>query len=177
MLTTTTSQLKRISATEKLAELKADTHQQLNRYRLDDHSELKNQTKRTGQMLYHTDLIRRIEKITHRKVWAEDSKNDRTVCGFYTTGLDSNPLSDTYRKPVKKFICAFDKGPLPEFSHIITDERDLPIKEKRGWRTVLTRLLQANVITWPQVKYGFGDGQDHAAADRWNAHTRESRAK
>jgi len=166
MLTTTTKQLKRISLKEGLAGLKEDTNQQLDRYRLSDHAELKNTSKRTGQMLYHTDLIRRIEKLTHKRVWAEDSINDSAVCGFYTQ-----------HKGVKKFICAFDKGPLPEFSHITTDERDLPIKEKRGWRTVLTRLMQAQVITWPQVKYGFGDGLDHAASDRWTFNTREARAK
>jgi hypothetical protein len=166
MLTTTTKQLKRISLKEGLAGLKEDTNQQLDRYRLSDHAELKNTSKRTGQMLYHTDLIRRIEKLTHKRVWAEDSINDSAVCGFYTQ-----------HNGAKKFICAFDKGPLPEFSHITTDERDLPIKEKRGWRTVLTRLMQAQVITWPQVKYGFGDGLDHAASDRWTFNTREARAK
>jgi hypothetical protein len=166
MLTTTTERFNRVSLSEKLAATKADTHQQLERYRLKDHSELKDQENRMGQMLFHTDLIRRIEKITHRRVWAEDSKNDHNVCGFYTS-----------HKGVKKFICAFDKGPLPEFSHIITDERDLPIKEKRGWRTVLTRLLQAQVMTWPQVKYGFGEGDTHAASDRWNANTAQARTK
>jgi hypothetical protein len=166
MLTTTTPQLKRISGREKLAGLKEDTNKQLERYRLSDHDELKKSEKRTGQMLYHTDVIRRIEKLTHKRVWAEDSNNDTNVCGFYTQFNGA-----------KKFICAFDKGPLPEFSHITTDERDLPIKEMRGWRTVLTRLMQAKVITWAQVVYGFGDGIDHAAADRWNFNSRESRAK
>jgi hypothetical protein len=162
MLTTTTEQLKRISAKEKLVGLKEDTNRQLDRYRLSDHKELKDSEKRTGQMLYHTDLVRRIEKITHKRVWAEDSKHDSTVCGFYTQ-----------HNGVKKFICAFDKGPLPEYSHITTDERDLPIKEKRGWRTVLTRLMQAKVITWPQVRYGFGDGESHAASARWNFNTKD----
>jgi len=37
--------------------------------------------------------------------------------------------------------------------------------------------MQAQVITWPQVKYGFGDGLDHAASDRWTFNTREARAK
>jgi hypothetical protein len=166
MLTTTTTQLKRISGREKLAALKQDTTKQLDRYRLSDHDELKKAEKRTGQMLYHTELVRRIEKLTHKRVWAEDSNNDTNVCGFYTQ-----------HQGVKKFICAFDKGPLPEFSHITTDERDLPIREKRGWRTVLTRLMQAKVITWPQVAYGFGDGMDNANAERWSFNTRDARVR
>jgi hypothetical protein len=166
MLTTTTPQLKRISAKEALVKIKAENYQAGEQYRLSDHVELKNSEKRTGQMLYHTDLIRRIEKITHKRVWAEDSIHDKAVCGFYTQ-----------HEGVKKFLGAFDKGPLPEFSHILTDDRDLPIKEKRGWRTVLTRLMQMKVITWPQVVYGFGDGRDNAAADRWSANSREFSAK
>ena len=166
MLTTTSEQLKRTSASENLSALQSDTNKQLDRYRLSDHEELKNSEKRTGQMLYHTDLIRRIEKITHKRVWAEDSKHDSAVCGFYTQ-----------HQGQKKYICAFDKGPLPEYSHITTDERNLPIKEKRGWRTVLTRLMQAKVISWAQVVYGFGDGINHAASERWNFNSREARAK
>jgi hypothetical protein len=177
MLTTTTPRLKRIAGQERLDGYKADTHKMLDRYRLADHEELKNTEKRTGQMLYHTDLIRRIEKLTHRRVWAEDSKHDSNVCGFYTSVPNPDKLSADFGKPTKKYICAFDKGPLTEFSHIVTDERDLPIKEKRGWRTVLTRLMQAKVLTWSQVVYGFGAGDDHASSERWNANSRESRAK
>ena len=177
MLTTTSPRLKRIAGQERLDGYKADTHKMLDRYRLSDHEELKKSEKRTGQMLFHTDLIRRIEKITHKRVWAEDSKHDTNVCGFYTTATNPDKTSADFGKPVKKFICAFDKGALPEFSHIITDERDLPIREKRGWRTVLTRLMQAKALTWPQVVYGFGDGIDHAASERWSFNSRESRAK
>jgi hypothetical protein len=166
MLTTTTTSLKSIKSKERLAALKEDTNNSLDRYRLSDHREMTKSEKRTGQMLYHSDVVRRIEKLTHKRVWAEDSNNDKSVCGFYTQ-----------HQGVKKFICAFDKGPLPEFSHFVTDERDLPIKEKRGWRTVLTRLMQAGAITWPQVVYGFGDGLEHAAAERWSFNSREARAK
>ena len=177
MLTTTTVSLKSIKSKERLAALKEDTHKQLEQYRLSDHTELKQSEKRTGQMLYHTEVIRRIEKLTNKRVWAEDSNNDKSVCGFYTFTTETSMHSADYGKKLKKFLCAFDKGPLPEYSHITVDERDLPIREKRGWRTVLTRLLQAKVITWPQVVYGFGDGEQHAAAERWSFNTREARAK
>lgn len=166
MLTTTQLRRAALPAKEFLAKTKEENYKAGERYRLSDQLELKDKAKRTGEMLFHTELIRRVEKITHRQVWAEDSIRDKEVAGFYTQ-----------KQGVKTYICAFDKGPLPEFSIITTDDRDMPIKEKRGWRTVLTRLMQAKVMTWPQVVYGFGDGIDHAASDRWSFNTRAARAK
>lgn len=171
MLTTTELRRKALPAKENLAKLREENYNAGEHYRLSDQLELKNAAKRTGEQLFHTELIRRIEKITHRRVFAEDSRADKNVCGFYTSAVDKATGAT-----VKRFICAFDKGPLPEFSIITTDARDLPIKEKRGWRTVLTRLMQAKVITWPQVVYGFGSG-DGQASDRWNFNTRDARAR
>lgn len=167
MLTTTTTQLKKLSPQEQLKRSYEDTDKRLDTYRLSDHTDLQNVEKRAGQPLTHQEFIRRVEKLTNRGVWAEDSYRDpQNVSGFYTV-----------KNREKTYICSFDKGVMPEFSLIVTDSADLPIKEKRGWRTVLTRLLQAKVITWPQVVYGFGDGQSHAAADRWSFNTRTFRAK
>jgi len=166
MLTTTTPQLKKLSAREKLQQSYQETDKALMQYRLSDHDDLKDAEKRMGRPLMSNDLILRVEKLTGRKVWAEDSYRDPEIAGFYTV-----------QKGQKTFLCAFDKGPMPEYSIIMTDAADLPIKEKRGWRTVLTRLLQAGVISWPQVVSGFGDGRSHAAANRWAFNTREFRNK
>lgn len=167
MLTTTTSQLQRLSPQEQLKRNFEDTDKRLDRFRLSDHNDLQDVRKRVGQALFHQEFIRRVEKLTNKRVWAEDSYRDPlNVAGFYHV-----------KNGVKTYICAFDKGAMPEFSVIVTDAADLPIKEKRGWRTVLTRLMQAKAITWPQVVYGFGDGQEHAASDRWSFNTREFRAK
>lgn len=167
MLTTTSIERKKLSPQEQLKAHYEDTDRALMRYRLSDHDDLQDAAKRMGTPLMSNDLITRVEKLTGRKVWAEDSYRDpQNVAGFYHI-----------KKGEKTFICAFDKGPMPEFSIVLTDAADLPIKEKRGWRTVLTRLLQADVLTWSQVVYGFGDGRSHAAANRWSFNTREARNK
>lgn len=167
MLTTTSDHKIKLSPQEQLQAHYEDTDKALMRYRLSDHADLQDAAKRMGVPLMSNDLITRVEKLTGKNVWAEDSYRDpQGVAGFYWV-----------HKGEKTFICAFDKGPMPEYSIILTDAADLPIKEKRGWRTVLTRLLQAGAITWPQVVYGFGDGRSHAAADRWSFNTREFRNK
>lgn len=166
MLTANSPQhLKRLSPQEQLLRSYEDTDHALERYRLSDHADLKNAQKRLGQPLMHTELIRRIEKTTNRRVWAEDSRNDSNVVGFYFV-----------KDGQKRYVCAFDKGALPEFSIILTDNADLAIKEKRGWRTVLTRLLESGAMSWSEVVYAFGDGLSHAAAKRWALNTRKFRA-
>jgi hypothetical protein len=167
MLTTTSPQLAKLSAREKLQRSYEDTDKALMQYRLSDHDDLKNAEKRMGKPMMSSELVKRIEKLTNRAVWAEDSYRDPdNVVGFYTI-----------KKREKVHICAFDKGAMPEYSIIMTDAADLPIKEKRGWRTVLTRLMQADVLTWSQVQYGFGEGMNHAAANRWAFNTRDFRSK
>jgi hypothetical protein len=50
---------------------------------------------------------------------------------------------------------------MPEFSIIEYGPQDQPIKEtKRGWRTVLLRLIRADIITERQVneKFGYASG-------------------
>jgi hypothetical protein len=166
MLTTTTPQLKRLSPQERLLASFESTDRMLQQFRLDDHEALKNAETRIGKPMTHAELIQRVGKLTHNRVWAEDSRNDEKVCGFYTVHDGG-----------KKFLCAFDKGPLPEFSFIFTDAADLPIKEKRGWRTVLVRLLKMGVISWSEVISGFGDASHSVSSGRWNFNTREFRNK
>ena len=166
MLTTTQQNLKKLSPQEQLQRSYESTDASLERFRLSDHINLKDAEKRMGTPLMHSELIRRVEKLTHKRVWAEDSLRDSSVVGFYTVD-----------KGEKKYICAFDKGPMPEYSFILTDNADLPIKEKRGWRTVLTRLLQSGALTWDQVVYGFGTGLHHQASQRWDFNTRDFRNK
>ena len=142
-----------------------DTEKSVARYRLDDHEELKNMEKRMGMPMLANDLINKITKLNPR-VWAEDSlANPTTVVGFYYTNNEG------------KKACAvpFLKGALPEFSFILVDAADLPVKEVRGWRTVLHRLLKLRLITWKDVITHFGDTL-HSADDRWKANTQEFRA-
>lgn len=166
MLTTTSPKLKQLSPHERLLASFEQTDRMLQQYRLDDHEALKNAETRIGKPMLHTELIQRVSKLTHNRVWAEDSRNDSKVSGFYTV-----------REGVKHFLGAFDKGPLPEFSFILTDSADLPVKEKRGWRTVLVRLLKQGVLTWSQVISGFGDATHSVSSGRWNFNTREFRNK
>lgn len=159
MLIHTSDNPKLPSLADALAERKQLTQKALMPYKLDDHAALKNAEVRLANGMFHGEFIGRVEKATGRKVWAEDSYRDKSIVGFYTI-----------KNGVKTYICSFEKGYLPEFSIIQTDERDMPVKENRGWRTVLTRLLQTGAIKMYQIKNAF-EIRDHFADERWRANT------
>lgn len=144
---------------ESLAQKKELTHKALKPYKLEDHDELKKAEVRFAHGMFHNEFISRVEKATGRKIWAEDSYRDKSVVGFYTI-----------KNGEKTYICSFEKGYMPEFSIIQVDDRDMPIKERRGWRTVLTRLLQTGSIKMYQINNAF-EIRDHLADERWRANT------
>lgn len=159
MLIYTSENPRKLSLKEALAEKQELTRKALLPYKLADHDDLKKAEVRLAHGMYHNEFITRIEKATGRKVWAEDSYRDSSVVGFYTI-----------KNGEKSYICSFNKGFMPEFSIIETDDRDMPVREHRGWRTVLTRLLQTGSIKMYQINNAF-EIRDHLADERWRANT------
>jgi hypothetical protein len=135
-----------ISAEEALKKSFEDTERRVEQYRLPDQDELAEESRRLGHPMTSNELIRRVTKL-NPDLWAEDSiANPKTVTGFYTA------------HDKKKIFCvAFDKGWLPEFSIVVEDRAGLPVRERRGWRTVLVRLLEGGYLTFEQILAGFGD--------------------
>lgn len=153
-----------LSRAEALKRTYESTDRMLQKYRLPDHESLKDAEARMGSPMLHTELIRRVTKL-NPAIWAEDSRaNPTTVCGFYTRGAEG-----------VRFLGAFEKGWLPEHSFILTDRADLATKEKRGWRTVLVRLLNEGVLTWPGVLRAFGDSHSSIRNERWRQQTQRFR--
>jgi len=155
---------RKLSPREALLAKFEETERAVRKFRLDDHDLLKDKDARLGKPMAHTELIRRVVKM-NPNVWAEDSINDRNCVGFYTTGPDGK----------KKYLVAFEKGILPEFSYILVDRADLPVKEKRGYRTVLHRLLLQNAVKWRDVLEAFGDTGINEVTARWRHNTHRFR--
>lgn len=134
-----------LSREESLLRSFEQTDGRLDQYRLDDQDDFKNAAARLGRQMSHQDFVRYVTKL-NPGIWAEDSNYDSKVIGFYRLVRGE-----------KKYLVAFEKGYLPEFSIVSTDSADLPVKERRGWRTVLYRLLAQKALTWKQVMEIFGD--------------------
>lgn len=153
---------KSLSKQEQLQRLKENTNEQLESRRFPDQKAFKDAERRMGRPMLHTQLFDKVHQLSSRIVM-ETSNNDSTVAGFYQMLPDGS----------KKFICAFHMGWMPEFSIITVDERNLPKGERRGWRTVLLRLIQAKCLTYQQVieTFGYVEAQD-VRGKYWNMYSK-----
>ena len=127
----------------------------LQTYRQSDHDWFKSWSRRKGEMLHSSDLIYTLQKMNpHISVQAQI--NFPTDWGLYSSALGR-----------VQFLTGLPKGWLTEFSYSVCDERDLPVEEKRGWRTVLIYCLMKGAITWEQVLAKFGEPNDSWNDARW----------
>jgi hypothetical protein len=63
-----------------------------------------------------------------------------------------------------RYLFYIPQGRLPEFSQYEFDHRDVPIKEKRrGWRTILLRLIKTGLVTEQEVEEEFGPALGEAS--------------
>jgi hypothetical protein len=145
---------------EALAQSFEQTDKALEQYRLPDQQQLKNVDARTGQPMHFTELVARIRKL-NPSLWVEDSIHCPGHVGIYRhrTPTAEDPCD-------KEFLVAFPAEVLPEYSIIEVDAADLPIRERRGWRTVLVRLLQQKALRIKGVIELFGDASGESSA-RW----------
>lgn len=159
-----------LSKEEALLKSYEGTDRRLQQYRSHDHEELKNEAVRTGRRMHSSDLIFKVRQL-NPKLWIEETNSQRfgRVFNFYTIGVNEEHQEE-------KVCCgtAFYPGWMPEFSWIEVDRADLPIKEHRGWRTVVLRLLKAGYLTWNQVRDTFGDAEG-LNSRRWREETQPYR--
>lgn len=138
------------------------TEPMLDRYRLSDHNWMKDFHRRKGFVIHSSELIYRIQAL-NPNVKVQYQMNYEQDWGLYI------PLG---RKLT--YVSSVPKGWLTEFSYLLVDDRDLPEFERRGWRTVLIRLMGKGVLTWEQVEAEFGSSEG-VNADRWLIYTRSYR--
>jgi len=135
----------------------------LDQYRESDHDWFKDFSRRRGVMMHSSELIYSLQKLNPH-IFVQQQVNFDSDWGLYAEVGGR-----------VQYLSACPKGFLPEFSYSITDDRDLPVEEKRGWRTILVLLLFKGALTWDQVEANFGDPDDSWNSERWFAATKEIR--
>lgn len=115
-----------------------------------------------GRGLWWKELVRRIQKMNPTlKMEDSPSSPDKTLALLYP---DVEKADDGGVKHVWRFLCAFDKVFLPEWTQLLpvydwawdTEKRDFVQVLKttrflRGWREVLIRLLRSKLIKQEDV--------------------------
>ena len=127
----------------------------LQQYRQSDHKEFKDFNRRRGECMHSSDLILRLQQLNPH-IFVQQQINFPDDWGLYSSAMGRI-----------QFLTGVPKGWLSEFSYALVDERDLPVEERRGWRTILVYLLFKGALTWAQVISEFGEPQDGWNETRW----------
>jgi hypothetical protein len=135
----------------------------LDLYRQGDHASFKDFQRRKGEAMHSSDLIFRVQKL-NAHISVQQQYNFADEWGLYTENLGR-----------VQFLTGLPKGWLTEFSYAIVNERDLPLEERRGWRTVIVYCLHKGALDWEAVLKEFGDPTDGLNDTRWQEATAEFR--
>lgn len=154
---------KRLNPEENLAKLKEGNAKLNEQYKIPGQAELEDVDKALGKPMSYTEVIRRI-KLANNSLIVEDGG----VQGAVAVRIPVNGPNGLE----KKYITGFYKEVLPEFSYVLTDERGLPKREVRGWRSVLLMLIKAGAITLKQADALFGETLGQRAG-RFQQQTRD----
>lgn len=135
----------------------------LQTYRLSDHEEFKNFHRRRGECMHYSDLIYRLQKL-NPNLFVQQSINFPDDCSIYEAVGGRI-----------QYLSAIPKTWLTEFSYAIVDDRDLPLEERRGWRTVIVMCLMKGAVQWEETIAEFGEPEDAWNEARWYDATRDFR--
>lgn len=140
-------------------------------FRIPGQTELEDQERSAGPRLYYTEIIRRIRN-ENPNIFVVDGSPGNVA--FYRRKRGDELAAEEY-EPTRpdwyndhKYAGGMPKDWLPEYSHVILDNSLLPVREIRGWRSVLISLIKAGALTYQQAINQFGEAVGQRS-DRWYA--------
>lgn len=149
----------RLSTAEHTHALREQNFRAAEAQRWPDQQDFKNEAARWGAPMHYGELIRKIKRITN-SLYFTDGRIAGDIAVFKIHGMG-------VRQRDFQYLFYIPTGYMPEYSIMEFNDRDVLVREKkRGWRTVLLRLIKANVITENQANKEFGEAVG-AAATQW----------
>ena len=134
----------RVGGDEAVSKLKEENDAQREKFRLPGQEERKRADLRWGRAMHSSELITRLRRlIPSLYVQNGNIPGDLSLYDVRNTRVE--------------YLGYMHEGEMPEFSIVHTDRDDMPVREQRGWRTVLLRLVRAKVLTEQQVNEAFGE--------------------
>lgn len=151
---------KRLSPEEGVIKLRQECLDQAAANRIPFQTELEDQERSAGPRLYYTEILRRIRDENPNIIVKDGSPGSVALYAPKNRGeiaeTEYDPSSqDWYRD--HKYVGGLEKDWLPEYSHVILDTSLLPVREIRGWRTVLISLIKSGALNYQQAINQFGE--------------------
>lgn len=157
-----------LNETEGLAKIKEENQKLSDQSRIPDQEILEDKKAAVGLTMEPSELINRIQRINPRILvelgGAKNAVAIRCVRKNPETGVDE-----------KAYVTGFYiDHPLLEFSCVLVDNKGLPVREMRGWRSVLLALVRQKLLTLKQVELMFGKANGQRAI-LWDKQTQAER--
>jgi hypothetical protein len=173
---------KHLDPEESVIRLREEIIAQESNKRLWHQDELADQERSEGPRMNWTDLLRRLQKLNHGiqvKDGLTDDKGVGAVALYlhkrsdeYSPEEIADPLACTPPNGVffldHRYIGGFQKTDMSEWGHVLTDSTEVAVRERRGWRTVLLKLIESGVISYSQAIKEFGECKWDRRATFWN---------
>jgi len=151
---------KRLQGKDSLAKLKEGNQRLTDSKKIEGQKELEKQERSAGPRMPYQEVIRRIQKL-NSQIKVKDGIPGNVALYAPRTGQElseleePDPRGDFFTR--FKYVGGFSTEPMPEFSHVILDERGLATREYRGWRSVLISLIKAQVLSYQSAVEEFGE--------------------
>ena len=147
---------KNLQDKEAVAKVKEENKALASQNRIPDQDILEKREMAMGLMLQPNEFIRRLEKL-NPKIIIEAGGVRNAVAVRYPKRQEDGTIHKDY---VTGF---YVDAPLPEFSSVVVDNKGLPIREIRGWRSVLLALFRQKIVTMKQLDLTFGKAMGQRA--------------
>ena len=146
-------------AKEEFARRFEDNVESRKQYRFANQEEFKGQ--RTGKILSMGEFMRRLLTVDGVVAHYTDRGGLKGTLGLYA-GRNGRP---------KEYICFVQVPLMQEYEEMHFDRYDVPLNTKRrGWRTVLLRLIEKRVLTESEANEAFGEPASGPVSRRYREH-------
>jgi hypothetical protein len=149
--------------------------------KIDGQEELEDAERSAGPRMAWQEVIRRLRKCNPNLLFLDAQGGGHIAIYRPKTGQERENielLDDT--RPAwwndHMYVTGFPKHEMPEFPHVILDTSNLPVREYRGWRSVLMALIKSGAISYTSAIQQFGEPTD-SRSGRWHEQLRPYKPK
>lgn len=154
---------KHLDPEESVIREREDLLKQAAKMRIHGQDELEQSERSAGPRMGWTELLRKLWKC-NPQIRVKDGSPGSIALYILKKPWESEESDYTSEDRPKddffvdhKYVGGFQKESMPEYSHVTLDTSNLPVRELRGWRSVLIKLIKAGVISYRAAIQEFGD--------------------
>lgn len=159
-----------LSPEEAVCREREDLLKKASRSRIHGQAELEDPNRAAGPRLHYSEIIRRLRTINPSLKFLDGTPGNVAVYAPKRRNEYDSEERDISKPEFfwhHRYVGGFPLEWLPEYAHVTLDTSGLPVREVRGWRSVLLSLIKAKAISVTTADEFFGDPGHDRRAGRW----------